>query len=248
MLRFFRQIRKTLMEQNKVRTYLLYAIGEIALVMIGILLALQVNNWNQNRIEQAQLQNYYERIIEEIETDVPVKQNFLIKNQQVIDLNKRTLYLLNSADPDSLKQLRNTLGALSTAWSLNISYPVLNEFKNSGYLSKVQNTELKQKFFELNSVIEFTNSIDTYIVEQYLNTIEPYIIKSFNYQAVALERYQNLLIPGGPPIDYTQFNEDLELWNMVSFKLETAGLYNEYIQSLIDEQRSLVNLLEKELE
>ncbi|HCT55419.1 MAG TPA: hypothetical protein DF712_23480, partial [Balneola sp.] len=223
MLRFFRQIRKTLMEQNKVRTYLLYAIGEIALVMIGILLALQVNNWNQNRIEQAQLQNYYERIIEEIETDVPVKQNFLIKNQQVIDLNKRTLYLLNSADPDSLKQLRNTLGALSTAWSLNISYPVLNEFKNSGYLSKVQNTELKQKFFELNSVIEFTNSIDTYIVEQYLNTIEPYIIKSFNYQAVALERYQNLLIPGGPPIDYTQFNEDLELWNMVSFKLETEG-------------------------
>ncbi|MEP1140431.1 MAG: hypothetical protein ABJH44_09395, partial [Balneola sp.] len=69
------------MEQNKVRTYLLYAIGEIALVMIGILLALQVNNWNQNRIEQELLQNYYERIIEEIESDIPVKQDFLIKNQ-----------------------------------------------------------------------------------------------------------------------------------------------------------------------
>ncbi len=38
------------MEQNKTRTYLLYAVGEIALVMIGILLALQVNNWNENRI------------------------------------------------------------------------------------------------------------------------------------------------------------------------------------------------------
>lgn len=45
MLRFFRQIRKKLMEQKKIRTYLFYAIGEIALVMIGILLALQVNNW-----------------------------------------------------------------------------------------------------------------------------------------------------------------------------------------------------------
>jgi hypothetical protein len=216
--------------------------------MIGILLALQVNNWNQNRIEQEQLQNYYERIIEEIETDIPVKQEFLISNQSIIDLNKRTLNLLNSANPDSLKQLRNTLGALSTAWSVNLSYPVLNEFKNSGYLSKVRNADLKQKFFELNTTIEYTNSMDTYIVDQYLNTIEPFIIRSFNYQAVALNRYQDLLILGGPPIDYTQFNEDLELWNMVSFKLETAGLYSEYIQGLVDEQKSLVNLLEKELE
>lgn len=47
MLRFFRHIRKSLMEQNKVCTYIFYAIGEIAFVMIGILLPLQVNNWNQ---------------------------------------------------------------------------------------------------------------------------------------------------------------------------------------------------------
>ena len=49
MLRFLRHIRKKLMEQNKISSYLFYAIGEIALVMIGILLALQVNNWNEQR-------------------------------------------------------------------------------------------------------------------------------------------------------------------------------------------------------
>lgn len=42
------------MEQNKTRTYLLYAVGEIALVMIGILLALQVNNWNEERVNEKQ--------------------------------------------------------------------------------------------------------------------------------------------------------------------------------------------------
>ena len=248
MLRFFRHIRKTLMEQNKVRTYLIYALGEIVLVMIGILLALQVNNWNQNRIEQNRLQNYYERIIEEIETDIPVKQSFLIRNQTIIDLNKRTLSLLNSGHPDSLKQLEYTLGALSTAWSMKLSYPVLNEFKNSGYLSKVQNRELKENFFELNTVIEFTNTIDDYIVNQYLITIEPFVIKSFNYQEVALKRYQSLLIPGGPPIDYTSFNEDLELWNTTTLKLETAALYKEYLLALMEEQKALVVLIKKELD
>ncbi|MCC1484546.1 DUF6090 family protein [Winogradskyella immobilis] len=49
MLKFFRKIRQTMISKNKVSKYLLYAIGEIALVMIGILLALQVNTWNENR-------------------------------------------------------------------------------------------------------------------------------------------------------------------------------------------------------
>ncbi|MBO6535605.1 MAG: hypothetical protein JJ966_05240 [Balneolaceae bacterium] len=248
MLRFFRNIRQKLLENGNLRKYFWYALGEILLVMIGILLALQVSNWNQNRIEHEQLQNYYERIIEEIESDIPVKQNFLEMNQLVIELNKRTLNLLSSGHPDSLNELKNTLGALSTAWSLKLSYPVLNEFKNNGYLTHVQNTQLKQKFFELYTAIEFTNAMDDYIKDQYLNTIEPFIIRSFNYQAVAMERYQAFLIPGGPSIDYTALAENLELWNTVTFKLETAELYSEYLSGLIDEQSSLIVLLKKELE
>jgi len=49
MLKFFRTIRKKLIEQDNIRKYLLYAIGEILLVVIGILIALQVNNWNEER-------------------------------------------------------------------------------------------------------------------------------------------------------------------------------------------------------
>ena len=49
MIKFFRHIRKDLMEQNKTSRYLKYAIGEIILVVIGILIALQINNWNELR-------------------------------------------------------------------------------------------------------------------------------------------------------------------------------------------------------
>ena len=49
MIQFFRKIRRGLLSENKFKEYLLYAIGEILLIMIGILLALQVNNWNEGR-------------------------------------------------------------------------------------------------------------------------------------------------------------------------------------------------------
>jgi len=49
MIKFFRKIRQQLLTENKVNRYLLYAIGEIVLVVIGILIALQINNWNEER-------------------------------------------------------------------------------------------------------------------------------------------------------------------------------------------------------
>ena len=52
MIKFFRQIRYDLMEKNKTGRYFKYAIGEIILVVIGILIALSINNWNSNRIQK----------------------------------------------------------------------------------------------------------------------------------------------------------------------------------------------------
>ena len=51
MINFFRKIRKKMADDNKPIKYMRYAIGEIVLVVIGILIALQINNWNEQRIE-----------------------------------------------------------------------------------------------------------------------------------------------------------------------------------------------------
>jgi len=68
MIKFFRKIRYDLMEKNKTGKYLKYAIGEIILVVIGILIALQINNWNEKRkniLNESQLvKNIVEDLIE----------------------------------------------------------------------------------------------------------------------------------------------------------------------------------------
>lgn len=53
MIKFFRKIRQRLLSENKFRRYLIYAIGEIVLIVIGILIALQISNWNQNRLKKS---------------------------------------------------------------------------------------------------------------------------------------------------------------------------------------------------
>ena len=65
MIKFFRKIRQNLVMQNKTSKYFKYAIGEIILVVIGILIALQINNWNSNRILQANQLQLSKRLLEE---------------------------------------------------------------------------------------------------------------------------------------------------------------------------------------
>ena len=69
MITFFRKVRQRLLIENRFSKYLLYAIGEIILVVIGILIALQINNWNEARKNNMTESDYYCRLLEDFELD-----------------------------------------------------------------------------------------------------------------------------------------------------------------------------------
>ena len=69
MIKFFRKIRYNLMETGKTGKYFKYAIGEIILVVIGILIALQINNWNENRQKKNLERDYLSEIKENLVRD-----------------------------------------------------------------------------------------------------------------------------------------------------------------------------------
>lgn len=70
MIKFFRKIRQKLLSENKFRKYLVYAIGEIILVVIGILIALQINNWNELRKRDKEISKINKRLILDIDNDI----------------------------------------------------------------------------------------------------------------------------------------------------------------------------------
>jgi len=235
------------MGQNKVRIYLLYAIGEITLVMIGILLALQVSNWNQERAERNQLLTYYSRIHEELSDQLIYLEERKESVETLIRLNKKSIELYNANNPDSLSKLVTTIGSLGTAWTPDYSFPNFDEFLSSEYFSKVQNIEIKKKLRTLKSVIVSGTINSQFTINQYQSVIEPYIIKNLNYQNSAMPNYQEYLIPGGPKTDYSKFQNDLEFWNILSLKHENIHLSKRAIVRVEVSINELLSLLNQEL-
>lgn len=89
MIKIFRNIRRTLAAENKVSVYVRYAIGEILLVVIGILIALQINNDNEQRKERLKAQVYVEKIIRDLEADT-------FNLNGLIELGERTVKSMDS--------------------------------------------------------------------------------------------------------------------------------------------------------
>ena len=85
MIKFFRKIRQKTLTENKFGKYLTYAIGEIILVVIGILIALSINNWNERRNQERALKNIYAMIADDLEQDIK-KIEFVIKNKEKSEL------------------------------------------------------------------------------------------------------------------------------------------------------------------
>ena len=77
MISFFRKIRNSLLDSGRTGTYILYAFGEISLVVIGILIALQINNWNELQKDRATERTYLMRIQDDLEIDLNSLENIL---------------------------------------------------------------------------------------------------------------------------------------------------------------------------
>jgi hypothetical protein len=235
------------MEKNKTGKYLKYAIGEILLVVIGILIALQINNWNNNKNEKVEIENYYTKIHEEIAITQEIFNRFKATLDTLNQHNNRSLDIINLKNRDSLYLLKETLGALGTAYKSNFLFPIINEFLNEGYLAKIKNDSLKLGFQYFSMALNDLKGNDEYISNQYSTSIEPYFYNTLNYAEVVHGGADlNELKTGGPSTNYEQFYDDLELWNLLTFKVETTnsqqrrvdGLYRilEFIDEKIQEK------------
>lgn len=194
MLRFFRHIRKTLMEHpskgrtgNKVRTYLFYAVGEIVLVMIGILLALQVNNWNEERKERqeelvvlSQLKTGFESNRDQLAQKIEVREGQL----------NAVMEIYNMIDKPVSRQLFTFDSLLTTTVPATTFDPYNNDLSNVENLKLIQSSKLQFLLSSWTSdLIQVTEEEINWKTHREMHYI-PFIIENYQLRTATNQSFQ----------------------------------------------------------
>jgi len=152
MIKFFRKIRQNLLSEGKTGKYLKYAIGEIVLVVIGILIALSINNWNTERINNNRVKQYAKSLVQDLENDIEminVSQFQAKKSFKRIDSLKSYMLSTDLANLSNTDLYVLTHDIMYRPYMWNRS--TFNEMKNSEILHNFKNDSLKKKLMAYES-------------------------------------------------------------------------------------------------
>ncbi len=145
MISFFRRLRQKLLSNNQFSKYLLYAIGEIFLVVIGILIALQINNWNENRKERTREKMYLQSLKEDLKQSIKELDRVATKTGEItnstirlIEIALDSVYLIEPAVLDTL--LLDTFGYTIAMTNEG----TIKDIAGSGDLKVVRNDTLRR--------------------------------------------------------------------------------------------------------
>jgi hypothetical protein len=212
MLRFFRQIRQKLITDNKFSKYLLYAVGEILLVVIGILIALQINTWNENRQSRAvELKTLKELRADLIQTLEDIRSDS-INFRNIIRSNNIVLKHMDEELPyhDSLLSHFSRMNPFQT---FSINHTTFDNIRRNGS-STITNDSIRLGVAEF-----YTRPINLYkeleqrvLYEHCENYFTPMIMQAFEL----VDR--NGLIPK----DYSAFIANSDYRQVVKFNVRIA--------------------------
>ena len=152
MIKFFRSIRKKLIGQNKISKYLLYAIGEIILVVIGILIALQINNSNELRKKRITEETYLSNIQRDLEINIQQLDHYIERRKSQVQSANDLLSHFEGKPVDDLVQFNiNTINIYTWRKFFQTNH-TFQELVNSGNLSLISNDSIKNKLLGLETL------------------------------------------------------------------------------------------------
>jgi hypothetical protein len=160
MIRFFRQIRRQFISQSKFGKYFLYAIGEIVLVVIGILIALQINNWNNRQIldrsEIKSYQNIKQQLLED-KTELNEVKAFNNYQSKIFEYANNIIEQKDYSLQDSLAPC-----LMSLAWfsDFHRSGKIYETLVNNGDIKLMNNDSIPIKLQKLEMTYIFANKLE----------------------------------------------------------------------------------------
>ena len=249
-MKLFRNIRKKLATEGKAIGYLRYAVGEILLVVIGILIALKVNDWNAKRNIQ----------IEEQKALVNLNQDFSYNKEQLDSLILRTDFFVGKSlevlehtgkktRPKTEEAFNKLLNNLATTPHYYPQNGFLDDLINSGRLNIISNSQLRNKLSSWKPVLDYIKYREELLTNYNVDIIN-YVIEHGSWLNVdeVSESFSGFKFPkSGFDMDNRKLLEDIQFENMtenhINFLLELKEKQERAQRLMVN----IIALIEKEL-
>lgn len=245
MIKFFRKIRQKVLSENRFSKYLIYAIGEIVLVVIGILIAVQINNWNEYNKQQKEEQ----RILINLKTDIvkdTLKLHYNIK--ETIKRDSALTGIIKLLAPknghNKRKFIQLSLFNIAFANFFEVNSGTFDESIASGSIKYITNDSLRQHIFDyyretklnLNDKVNFNNS------NRDLEVLFKKVMTTKDILAVFGEESRL------PELDLILLGKDIEFMSLITEKITTHNQQRVSWEKYMNNAKKLYYLIENELE
>jgi len=255
MIKFFRRIRQDLLSSNKTSQYFKYAFGEIVLVVLGILIALSINNWNENRINNRKQEDYLIGLKNDLSVQTKL---FDLTNQmidQVIFEGEELLKAYNlKGDFTSIDDLNKKLTSLMYTQSFPEISTTFKELNSTGQFNLVKNKELRSEIIDYYQKSEFQQNgmqgnRDKVIYPQVFPIIKSMVIidpVNFGSESIGVDLMDKLESTFMAHFNDTE--KQFELLNAISLRIIIAKSDKTIITDVKSNAEELLQIINEELE
>lgn len=233
MIKFFRHIRQKLLSENKLSKYLVYAIGEIILVVIGILIALQINNWNNDKINKKEEQlilknlnfefNKNKKDLDWVKNDY---QKFINATKNLLSLIGENTEVLQEHNPDSL------ISESINYYDYRPTENVLSDLISSGNLKLIASDSLRLHLFQWSSFLNEKEEAWKTLDDFSQNMMMPYLTKNASLKNIDSYGFLDWEQPSKLKTDTHKIFQDIEFennldnhaWSLTNYMLALVNL------------------------
>lgn len=257
MIHLFRKVRHKLLKDNSFRKYVIYAFGEIFLVVIGILLALQFNNNNQNKENNKKERGYLISIVEDIEYQKTILNDMKRHSLESIDIAKTIIKSYNKYRSfTKIDSLNYKLNLLIETYSFPNTNNTYSELVSSGQLNLIRNKDLSidiinYYLYSQESFDDVNNNRDNIFYPQVYPTIKKLCQISMYEEDIGEdeeyleEEYEDLQELINKRLDLTETK--LDLLNAIKIRIQILSVHVIMIDEILEFAKELIVAIDKDL-
>jgi hypothetical protein len=233
MIPFFRKIRKKMADDNRPLKYMRYAIGEIVLVVIGILIALQINTWNEERKERLLENEILSDLLVDLNKDLVQMKESTKNEETTIECLRSIAYALENNLPMT-DNLKSKFYSIAIPFGRISNESTYENLKSIGF-GIITNKTIRKGIQDLNSYYKmFDKGIDLFNTEFMLTMNE--------------QQAEHLMVNmGNYPRDYESLKDNFLFINTVHDMANMHGYHLQAIREIIPKLNILISAIENEL-